>query len=619
MAAKKKSRWSRSRVINIALGLALSAGCIAWLAQSVEPTEVFGHIKQVRPVYLLGATVATCLSYIFRSVRWPYFFKFSPPSLWDSFRCVLLGFFMNIVLPARIGEFVRAHLGGRATNQSRTYVLATIAGERLIDGLTISLIFVVLFTGWATGEQYERGHYIFYAAYFFGFAGLATIAVLVVRARIFSLLERVSLRFRVGGRVSYAVERARRFIVGLEPMLRPRRLLVIVGWSLVIWFMELGAYYLVGLAFNTPLNIGESSLFLAAVNFSSLLPAAPGGVGVIEAVSTTALQQLGIEREVAFVMVSVQHLIQIAVVSLPAVLLLLFRVGGGVNINEVEDESEAEDKIVEELSDFDPPNNLSQLKENRVTDNTDTVSSQPRATCDVSVVIPAFNEQNRISVTLNSFAEFFSRRGNSFEMVVVDDGSLDRTAEVVTQLVKSVPQIRLLGYSDNRGKGFAVRYGMQRSIGRLVLYSDADGAAPIAEFERLERAINEGADVAIGSRALFSHDTAVKTVWYRKVMGRVFNNIANLVLIPGIADTQCGFKLFSKRAAELVFSRQTAERFSFDVEILYIARRCGLRIVEIPINWTNVPGSKVNLVSDSLNMLIDIFRFRVHSWRGMYR
>lgn len=236
----------------------------------------------------------------------------------------------------------------------------------------------------------------------------------------------------------------------------------------------------------------------------------------------------------------------------------------------------------------------------------------------LSIVIPAYNEELRLPSTLESVGEYLSRRGEPCEVLVVSDGSTDGTLNVVEAARTKYPMIRALGYRKNRGKGFALRYGALQSQGELVLINDADGSTPIAEIEQLEAALREGADIAIGSRALKSAEKAVKTVWYRKLMGRTFATLVNLLILPGIADTQCGFKLFTRRAADELFSRQRSERFSFDVELLYLARRYGYRVKEVAINWTNTPGSKVNLVKDSLEMLLDILRFRWMGISGVY-
>ncbi len=236
----------------------------------------------------------------------------------------------------------------------------------------------------------------------------------------------------------------------------------------------------------------------------------------------------------------------------------------------------------------------------------------------LSVIIPAYNEELRLPATLISVCEFVERRGGKGEVIVVSDGSTDKTDDVVLEAQARFPFLRLLSYPKNRGKGFAVRYGALNSAGDLVLLDDADGSTPIAEVERLEKELQGNVEVVVGSRALASSETNVKTVWYRKIIGRTFATIVNFLIVPGIADTQCGFKLFTRRAADELFSRQRAERFSFDVELLFLSRKLGFGVREVAVNWTNAPGSKVNLVKDSIAMFLDILRFRWMSICGVY-
>jgi dolichyl-phosphate beta-glucosyltransferase len=230
---------------------------------------------------------------------------------------------------------------------------------------------------------------------------------------------------------------------------------------------------------------------------------------------------------------------------------------------------------------------------------------------DLSIIIPAYNEERRLPPTLIDVIDFFDRKAISYEVVVIDDGSSDGTAEVVRKFERVRNQVRLIQLPRNYGKGHAVRLGVLNCRGSRILFADADGATPIQECERLEAALSTGADVAIGSRALASTETKVATSLHRRFLGRVFNRCVNMILLPSIADTQCGFKMFTRKAALFLFRRQRADRFSFDVELLYMAHKAQLTIKEVPINWTNVPGSKVNLVVDSLSMFRDVFRFRV--------
>lgn len=229
----------------------------------------------------------------------------------------------------------------------------------------------------------------------------------------------------------------------------------------------------------------------------------------------------------------------------------------------------------------------------------------------LSVVVPAFNERWRLPPTLIDMVDYLEKREFDYEIIVVDDGSSDETSEMVKKFERVRDQVRLIRLPRNAGKGHAVRTGVLNAKGAHVIFADADGSTPIAEIDKLLDAIKNGADIAIGSRALSSDNTTVKTVWYRKLLGRSFNYVVNVILLPGIADTQCGFKMFTAKAAEFLFSRQKSDGFSFDVEILFIAQRAGLKIEEIPINWENVPGSKVSLILDALRMFRDVFRFKV--------
>jgi dolichyl-phosphate beta-glucosyltransferase len=177
----------------------------------------------------------------------------------------------------------------------------------------------------------------------------------------------------------------------------------------------------------------------------------------------------------------------------------------------------------------------------------------------------------------------------------------------------------LLQLEENHGKGFAVKTGMLAASGDLRLFADADGATPIEEYERLQQAVCGGADIVIGSRALKSTDTAVQGRLHRKIMGTVFNGIVRSMVLDGIRDSQCGFKLFRGAVAEELFSRQRIDGFGFDLEILFLARCRGYSIAEIPVNWTDITGTKVRLFRDSVRMFLDVLRVRINFMRGNYR
>jgi len=237
----------------------------------------------------------------------------------------------------------------------------------------------------------------------------------------------------------------------------------------------------------------------------------------------------------------------------------------------------------------------------------------------LSVIIPAYNEERRLPVYLARVIEYLERQPFPAEIIIVDDGSRDGTAAVVERFAAKHSLVRLIRLPRNRGKGHAVKTGMIAASGRMRLFADADGATPIAEVERLQNAIAAGADVAVGSRALRDEALVVKARIHRRFIGTVFNFIVRTLTVRGINDTQCGFKLFTARAADVVFSLQQIDDFGFDVELLYISRRNGFLIAEVPVNWTDIPGTKVKIARDSLRMLKDVFKIRLHDLRGGYR
>jgi len=239
----------------------------------------------------------------------------------------------------------------------------------------------------------------------------------------------------------------------------------------------------------------------------------------------------------------------------------------------------------------------------------------------ISVVIPAYNEEKRLASTLSSVFQYLDARSDNFEIVVVDDGSHVSTPDLVETFAKQYPQVRLISYAPNKGKGFAVRTGMLSATKDLVLMNDADGATNIAEIERLLNALEQGAQIAIGSRAKKSDDgsTSVKAHLHRKYIGNTFNLIVQSLLLPGFADTQCGFKLFTRDVVQDIFAVSHLNGFAFDVEILYIARLRRYKTQEIPINWTNITGSKVNVFVDSPRMLVDVIGIAIGAWTGRYR
>jgi len=237
---------------------------------------------------------------------------------------------------------------------------------------------------------------------------------------------------------------------------------------------------------------------------------------------------------------------------------------------------------------------------------------------DISVVIPAYNEENRLAPTIDNIGEYLRSEGYGYEIIVVDDGSSDATVELAKQAASMDPAVRIVENGANRGKGFSVKNGFMHATGRLVLFSDADLSTPIEELGRLKETMDAGADIVIGSRAMRDSDIIKRQPLYRMLMGKTFNKLVRILTVRGIKDTQCGFKLFRKDTCKGLFEVQRIERFAFDVELLFLASRKGLTVREIPVRWINSPQSKVNVVRDSARMLLDIIRLRWDYLRGAY-
>lgn len=232
----------------------------------------------------------------------------------------------------------------------------------------------------------------------------------------------------------------------------------------------------------------------------------------------------------------------------------------------------------------------------------------------LSIVIPAYNERNRLSKTIEGALEWCSRSVPSCEIIIVDDGSTDDTLAVAKSFSESSDPVIALA-RPHLGKGAAVKEGVLNARGKYILFMDADGATPMGDIQKLLAKMEEGYSVAIGSRVVDDpRETTVISSVHRKLIGRTFAATVNLLAVPGIKDTQCGFKMFRDDAAKILFRLQKCNGFAFDVEILYLAGKLSLPVAEVPVNWTNQSGSKIRLFADSFKMLKDILKIR-----GMHR
>jgi glycosyltransferase involved in cell wall biosynthesis len=236
-----------------------------------------------------------------------------------------------------------------------------------------------------------------------------------------------------------------------------------------------------------------------------------------------------------------------------------------------------------------------------------------------SFIIPAYNEGERLTLSLPKVLDYIHRRQLPSEIIVVNDGSNDNTAEVVRHFAAGNPDVRVLENPGNRGKGYSVRNGMLHAHGDVLLFTDADLSSPIHEADKLFRALAQGADVAIGSRWLQAELQTERQPWYRQLYGRLFNLALRLVLGLRHRDTQCGFKAFTRAAAQIVFTRQRIERWGFDPELLFLADKFKLQTVEVPVEWAHDHHSKISPLRDGIKMGLEVLKVRWNAMRGLYQ
>jgi dolichyl-phosphate beta-glucosyltransferase len=236
----------------------------------------------------------------------------------------------------------------------------------------------------------------------------------------------------------------------------------------------------------------------------------------------------------------------------------------------------------------------------------------------ITVLISAYNEAQRILPSLRVIDDYLPGLFPEYEILVIDDGSTDDTAARVRSFAREHTRIRVQRNDVNRGRGYSHRQGVRESSGEIILFTDADLSTPIQSLEHFLVVLDKGADIVIGSRRVPGACIEVRQPWYRACMGTVFQQMVRTIVISGFRDTQCGFKLIRGRAAKDLFRLGRIDRFCFDVEMLFLAGRSGLVVREVPVTWRNSPHSQVNILGDSLNMFLDLFRIRWYRLTGVY-
>lgn len=581
----------------IIVGLVLHAVLLRFDLRQTMVSVRQAHLN----LLILGASLMA-VAYLVRAARWQIWER--SLSYWDSLRLILIGFMGNNILPARLGEILRAHCAAAKTDddRGRTTALASITAERILDGLILAVFGLVAIGIVHVDRRLQSVLFLVSIA----FAGLTSGLVLGVRfhERIRSFICAANRKFP-GHVTAFVQEKSDQFLDGVLPLGTLPRMLGAITTTAMIWGIEIGSYYFVGRAVWHGMSAGAAVLFLVVMNFASLVPLTMGGIGTIEAAAPLFLISSGISPHLALAMVLLQHASQYLFTTITGGILYLF--GGFHRIPLAHPKAAASRRpaaaapspVIEEAR-----SSLGQLRT--------LVELKPatRSEIQLSIIIPAYNEQARLPRTVLESIHWCTSRNLEFELIIADDGSQDQTLALARLFEESNVRIRALA-CPHMGKGATVRMGVLNAKGHLVLFMDADGATPLTEIPKLLVAVEQGQDVAIGSRVVQRPgEVEVKTSLLRRFIGRSFAFCVNLFAIEGIADTQCGFKMFRREAAAAIFSRQRSVGFAFDVEVLFIARRLGLSIAEIPVNWIAQPGSKVNLVTDSCRMLWDIGRIR---------
>ncbi len=236
---------------------------------------------------------------------------------------------------------------------------------------------------------------------------------------------------------------------------------------------------------------------------------------------------------------------------------------------------------------------------------------------DISVVIPAYNEEKIIEQTVKKIREYLSSKGFSYEIIAVNDGSSDRTEEILIKLKNEIEELKVINHKENMGKGRSVKDGVLNSLGELILFTDADLSAPIENLDGLIEELKKGYDVVIASREIEGAKVRKRTL-IRRVLSKVFNLAIKIFGFKGFRDTQCGFKLFKSTVAQFLFLKSRINGYAFDVEILHIAEKRGYKIKEYPILWIDRKDSKMRLFKDGLRMLKEVIKIRYYDWKGYY-
>jgi dolichyl-phosphate beta-glucosyltransferase len=585
----------------------LAIGCFLLVLtfRYFDLAKTLAAIRGARIEFLVLALLLLVIAYLLRGSRWMIW----EPGLkyWDSFKIILVGFMGNNILPARLGELLRAHCAAANIDNSfgRTATLASIAIERILDGFVIALFGILGLLMVPLEARLSWALTLVCILFFMLTAGLILGNYFHLKIR--ALFDKIHDIFP-GHLTSFGKEKVSYFLDGLLLIRKPGTMISALGMTFIIWGVELISYYLISCAVIRGTEFNISLIFLAVVNFASLFPFTVGGLGAIEGATTPFLINAGLPFNESLAMVLIQHGFQFFFTTAVGGIFYFTNKYYDIPLIQNSKKKGATSKNILETDD--QVLHETRLHLDQLTQDLGIPRKQKRQV-DLSIVIPAYNEKNRLPRTILETIKWCKSYCPNYEIIVVDDGSADETLEISKLFSEYDENVKVVA-NPHLGKGAAVRSGMLNAVGRHVLFMDADGATPLDEITKLRAKLDEGSPIAIGSRIVQDPGkTMVVTSFHRKFIGRAFAAIVNLFGVSGIGDTQCGFKMFRGEAVKDIFSRQKLNGFAFDVEILFLARKLSLEISEVPVNWENKEGSKVNLVLDSLRMLRDVLKLKV--------
>jgi dolichyl-phosphate beta-glucosyltransferase len=587
----------RSTKTTLLVSVLVGGALLYAVFRQIDLELTFRAIREANRARMPLALAMMGAAYALRAGRWLIWDR--SLSFWDSTTAVLVGFMGNNVLPARLGGLLRADwiASRRHAQLGCTAAMASIGAERILDGAVLSFFAAVGLTMIEVGRASLVSLRV--VSGLFGILACGLAFSVLREASVRRLVQRLNT-FLPGHFTRIVTDKIMCALDGIVRLRGRLRLTGAVAATVGIWLFELAFYYIVAAAIF-PISLAAAVVLLAVVNFASLFPLTVGGIGAIESAATAFLISIGVPPDRALGIVLTQHACLFLLTT--ALGSVAYLTGGRTVLKDGQSDpgtAAQNDDIVDRTR-----STLQVLKAHIALE-----APADRPGVLLSIVIPAYNEQQRLPRTALEAIRWCNLNNLQYEILIVDDGSTDDTLAIVDLLEHHDCNVRHLA-CPHKGKGAAVRMGMLNTKGRFALFMDADGATPLTEIPRLLMQLEHGHDVAIGSRVLQrAGEVTVETSWHRKVIGRVFARLVNIFAIGGIADTQCGFKMFRQEVVKTIFSRQRLDGFAFDVELLFIARQLGLSIAEIPVNWQNQAGSKVNLLTDSARMLWDLSRIR---------